>query len=731
MKLSFFTVAILVPFFVAGSFAMSQELTATLNLRKSEGQSVALVDLDDSFEVVLKNGSPSAIVFPDPSSTTGSQALRFVVIEPKTKQQWQVERTPTPTSGDSNNSETATIELQPSDKHSFFVSLGEFEQGQRSWRNLPDPNSGQQLTIRAELNFESASAKSPDYPIQFVFARAELPQHYLWSGFPGVALKLLKADPKLIHRIDEDKRTPLHVAARFGHQKVLQWLLENGADIDAVAYNRFTPLHLASEPEIVRSLLKAGANPNLADTFGTSPLRKAIGESNRLVNSQEKEAVAFTAKWKQILAVYVEEGVEFELLPTIEIGDLKRVKKLLTSDASLLDQYVQNQQPLRSAVKFGELEIVRYLLSEFPDKTDVDNFAGNYGYPVSKLALSNGNPAVLEHLINSGANLQRRITWQGARTGRWVIGDNATLLHFAARDGSPEIIKLLLDNEVDPFAVARSDMAIGDQQTALHVATIFSKPENATAIIDHKSFQSADQAKRQKLLDECLEISASRVRQSSIELCSKLIEAGANIERQPGQPTLIQSATSGIHPSRDNTDTAAIGQFVELLEKAGIEIDLYSAVALQRAEQVEQILQQNPDLAQTRSPDGLPALHLATRLGDINTVRSLLAGGCDVNIQNQSKNSGYINEHALSEAAFWNRPAIAKLLIESGAEVNARTEDEITALHRAARLGNIKIVKLLLDSGADPELATTRGQTAADWATRSDIKALLKTKDQK
>ena len=167
------------------------------------------------------------------------------------------------------------------------------------------------------------------------------------------------------------------------------------------------------------------------------------------------------------------------------------------------------------------------------------------------------------------------------------------------------------------------------------------------------------------------------------------------------------------------------------MEKAGIEIDLYSAVALQRAEQVEQILQQNPDLAQTRSPDGLPALHLATRLGDINTVRSLLAGGCDVNIQNQSKNSGYINEHALSEAAFWNRPAIAKLLIESGAEVNARTEDEITALHRAARLGNVKIVKLLLDSGADPELATTRGQTAADWATRSDIKALLKTKDQK
>ena len=698
--------------------AYSQELTATLNLRVEEGSTVGIIDLDETFEVVLKNETQSSISIPHPESVDGAGAVRFVITDLETKQSFDVSQTAPQTEGQQRPS----FEIKPVSEFAFFVSFGEYRDGSICWQNLPAPNSGKQLSIRIEIDFESISVKSADYPMLFNFARAELPQHYLWSGFPDVALKMLKADPDLIERIDEDKRTPLHVAARFGHVEVVKWLLDNGANVDAVAYNKFTPLRLASDIEIVRMLLQAGANPNQVDAFANSPLQHAISNSKAV--AADDQAAAHFAKWKRILNVYVEEGVEFQLLPAIEVGDLKQVKKLLEREPELLDRYVREQQPLRSAVQSGEVEIVRYLLSTFPDKMDIDNFAGGNGFPVSKLALSNQNSDVLQLLIDQGADLKRRITWQGPRMGRWVVGDNATLLHFAARDGVPEMVQLLLDRGVDPFAVARSDLANGDQQTALHVAAYFCKPENASVILGHKSFQSGDAQQRQKIVDECLSVSIRSQKTLSAKLCSAFIDAGANTKTVEGQPTLIEMISQSVHPSA--TDTRAIGEVVEVLAQAGVEIDFYSAVALQRVEQVEQLLQQDPQLAQARGTDGFPALHKATELGNVEIVRLLLAAGCDVNIKNESKDSGYLDERALHEAAFWNRLEIAELLVKSGAEVNAIAEKEITPLHRAARLGNIEIVNLLLENGADRTLSDHQGQTASDWTRNPNIKKMLK-----
>jgi ankyrin repeat protein len=41
------------------------------------------------------------------------------------------------------------------------------------------------------------------------------------------------------------------------------------------------------------------------------------------------------------------------------------------------------------------------------------------------------------------------------------------------------------------------------------------------------------------------------------------------------------------------------------------------------------------------------------------------------------------------------------LLLEYGADVNAKTTDELTALHLSAQNGHLEIVKLLLEHGAD------------------------------
>lgn len=74
----------------------------------------------------------------------------------------------------------------------------------------------------------------------------------LWFGFPDRALEIMKADPpKWIARKDQDSRTPLHIAARFEHIEVVKWLLKNGADVNAIAYNGFTPLHLTSQQKVI------------------------------------------------------------------------------------------------------------------------------------------------------------------------------------------------------------------------------------------------------------------------------------------------------------------------------------------------------------------------------------------------------------------------------------------------------------------------------------------------
>ena len=44
---------------------------------------------------------------------------------------------------------------------------------------------------------------------------------------------------------------------------------------------------------------------------------------------------------------------------------------------------------------------------------------------------------------------------------------------------------------------------------------------------------------------------------------------------------------------------------------------------------------------------------------------------------------------------------IVRFLVENGADVNARDEDDQTALHWAARKGHIDIVCFLVENGAD------------------------------
>jgi ankyrin repeat protein len=85
-------------------------------------------------------------------------------------------------------------------------------------------------------------------------------------------------------RISEDLYTPLHVALSWGGGndetkiKMIDLLVKQGANVNAKARFDETPLFEAAYlagPSVVKELLEKGADPNIRNTDGKSPLDMA------------------------------------------------------------------------------------------------------------------------------------------------------------------------------------------------------------------------------------------------------------------------------------------------------------------------------------------------------------------------------------------------------------------------------------------------------------------------
>ena len=120
---------------------------------------------------------------------------------------------------------------------------------------------------------------------------------------------------------------------------------------------------------------------------------------------------------------------------------------------------------------------------------------------------------------------------------------------------------------------------------------------------------------------------------------------------------------------------------------------------------VAELLLEHGAEVDTRSKDHSTPLHLASQHGKLEMVRLLLDHGADP----EANAEGYMGEkplHQVSGGEYRSQEdgvRVAQLLLERGADVNARRNDHQTPLHVASYFGFVEIVRLLLDRCADPE----------------------------
>ena len=82
------------------------------------------------------------------------------------------------------------------------------------------------------------------------------------------------------------KTTPLSKAAKMGHKEVVQFLLDQGAEINKGDKSGNTPLCHAADykcKDVVQLLLNRGADPNKADLMGQTPLCLAAQSTHKEV----------------------------------------------------------------------------------------------------------------------------------------------------------------------------------------------------------------------------------------------------------------------------------------------------------------------------------------------------------------------------------------------------------------------------------------------------------------
>jgi ankyrin repeat protein len=155
-------------------------------------------------------------------------------------------------------------------------------------------------------------------------------------------------------------------------------------------------------------------------------------------------------------------------------------------------------------------------------------------------------------------------------------------------------------------------------------------------------------------------------------------------------------------------------EIARLLVDRGAPVTFAEACALGDETRAKQLFSNDPRVLHSRTADGYPPIGVAIFFGHGALARWLIEQGADVNAA--ADNPQRVTP-AHAAAAMCDRETM-QMLLERGADPNARQQMDYTPLHGAASRGDVEMAKLLLAHGADRTAKATDGMTPADVARK-------------
>lgn len=506
-----------------------------------------------------------------------------------------------------------------------FISYAAMYWGYHA-REVPDDEQAVQVLIKTFLNKLLWRRPPVDDCVQTKEMPAELglgryPED--WSAlhilaFFGIVSKskrLLEQGSRADSNENSLKVTPLHCAACQGNDKMVEFLLDNGADGNAPSGDSSTALHMATQHgqrKVMKRLLSQPVNPQIANNRGSRSLQVAVG------TAANEATVPLLVKHKAGINNRDLRTGDTTLHLAVEWRRPRIILFLLEKGAALDISNESGLTPLQLAAKIDNCEAIPLLL-QGGAQVEARSLSG---LTALQIAAEKRNWIAFDLLIIGGAAINA-----------WT-NNGETLLHEQARESfaNVSVASKLLDHG------ANIEVRSSQGYTALQCAAVSGNRKMLMFLLSRGAKLNSLTPRGETLLhitppinNDCLDISRT------------ILERGLSVHTvsSQGWTALHQAVYAGTGVFNAKSDKTR--EFIELLLDYGADINAHTVSAI----------------AET-------PLHLAVRanIARPSLVSLLISLGADVNVLN---NEGKTPLHLAGERG---RETIFRILLGAGADLS-------------------------------------------------------------